>query len=253
MHILLINKNPVVSRLFSLVTRNESIILEEVKKIEALKRDTYDIVFVDESVYEGKVKKLQDYINVDKKILFTHSNLVTDAFDITIKKPFLPSQILEVLEVKSNIKNDLEADAMSTQVLDSHEVEKIKELLDMNNGEHEAGAEDLSDEEYEARKVKAIKEQLIAEGLEIVEEEELLVDFDEGSTSGALSEDKIFIDKVIRKKMNNKSRKKKLAAKQDDLVVQAVEMAIRTLKKKQRKQLLKGKKVEITIQLEGKH
>jgi len=252
MNILLINKNPVVSRLLSLCTRDASIELEELESIEACKRDKYDVVFVDEAVYEGKVQKLNEYLSLEKKVLFTHTNITTSDFDVVIQKPFLPSEILEVLERLNDKQEKEEEDTRSTQVLDSNEVEKIKELLEVNEMDYNSSDEVLSDEEYESRKIKVIKEQLIAEGLEIVEEFEV----DKSSTSWKLSEEEnLFLDKVKRKKMKNKSDKKKnkhLAHKKDDLIVQAVEIAMRTLKKKQRKKLLNGKEIEIKIKLEGK-
>jgi len=264
MNILLINNNPVVSRLLSLCTRDESIILEEIIKIGECKRDNYDIVFIDESSYKGKVQNLNEYITTEKKVLFTHTDMSVLDFDVLIQKPFLPSQILEVLESlddKQDVSHEEVEDVKTagTEVLDGNEVEKIKELLEMNEMDYDNSNEVLSDEEYEARKVKVIKEQLIADGLEIVEENEILEEYevDKSSKSWKLSdEEDAFLDNVKRKKIKNKSankKNKKLAHKEDDLIVQAVEMAMRTLKKKQRKQLLKGKEVEITIKIEGKN
>jgi len=259
MHILLINKNPVVSRLLSLCTHNESLKLEEIKEIESCKRNSYDVVFVDEAAYEGKIQKLNESLKVEKKVLFTHTDTSTNDFDVVIQKPFLPSEILEVLESVMDKEDTSEEEQIhANQVLDSNEVEKIKELLEINEMDHDSSEEVLSDAEYEARKIKAIKEQLIAEGLEIVEEKEILEDFevDKSSTEWKLSEEEnVFLDKVKKKKNKIKSAKKKnkqLAHKDDDLIIQAVELAMRTLKKKQRKRLLKGKEVEITIKLEGK-
>lgn len=262
MNILLINNNPVVSRLLMLCTRDESMILEEIRDLNEIKRDSYDIVFVDEALYEGKVQNLSGYVTTQKKVLFTNIDSSLSTFDVVIQKPFLPSQVLEVIESLNDKKNQQEQEednAQKTQVLDDNEVEKIKELLDMNEMDYDSSDEILSDEAYESRKIKVIKEQLIAEGLEIVEEKEMLDDFDVDAhdDEGELSnEDNLFLDKVKRKKMKNKStkkKKKKLAHKEEDLIVQALEIAIRTLKKKQRKQLLKGKEVEITIRLEDRN
>ncbi len=259
MNILLINNNPVVSRLLSLCTRDKSIILEEIIEIEESKHDMYDIVFVDESSYKGKAQNLNEYLTIKKKVFFTHTNMSSLDFDVFIQKPFLPSQILEVIESLENKKDELVEEKMAkTQVLDGDEVEKIKELLEMNEKDDDSSDEVLSTEEYEARKVRVIKEQLLADGLEIVEEKEILCEIGEDTSDDAWklsSEDNLFLEQVKRKKTKNKSSKKvkkKLAHKKDDLIVQAVEIAMRTLKKKQRKQLLKGKKVEVVIKIEGK-
>jgi hypothetical protein len=258
MHILLINNNPVVSRLLSFCFQKETIVLEEIEDIDACKRDTYHIMFVDEALYDEKVQRLKETMTIQKTVIFTHTDVDSSDFDLAIQKPFLPSQILEVVE-SLNDRTDVldEENPAETQVLDSNEVKKIKDLLEVNDNVND---EVLSEEEYEARKIKAIKEQLIEEGLEIVEEKEIMEEFEVGKISDdkfsnvwKLSEEENqFLDKVKRKK--NKSKKKinkQLAHKDDDLIVKAVEIAIRTLTKKQRKKLLKGKEIEIVIKLKG--
>ncbi|MFC2057595.1 hypothetical protein ACFLR6_01515 [Campylobacterota bacterium] len=131
-----------------------------------------------------------------------------------------------------------------TEILNSNEIEKIKALLDMDD-EIDFHDEILSDDEYEARKVKVIKEQLIADGLEIVEEDEIV---EELSSSVALDtfED---IDEKIDKK---KKIKKKTLFNDDELsrIEDAVIVALEKLKPKKIKKLLKGKKIEIKIKLE---
>jgi hypothetical protein len=130
-----------------------------------------------------------------------------------------------------------------TEILNSNEIEKIKALLDMDD-EIDLHDELLSDDEYEARKVKVIKEQLIADGLEIVEEDEIV----EELSSVALDalED---IDEQIDKK---KKSKKKTLFNDDELsrIEDAVVVALEKLKPKKIKKLLKGKKIEIKIKLE---
>jgi len=166
MHILLINNNPVVSRLLSFCLKKETIVLEEIEDIESCKRDKYHIVFVDEALYDEKLQRLKDTMTIQKTVIFTHTLMDSSHFDVAIQKPFLPSQILEIVESLN------EESPASTQVLDSNEVEKIKALLEVNEKEYKSSDETLNDEEYEARKIKAIKEQLIEDGLEIVDERE---------------------------------------------------------------------------------
>ena len=48
MKVLLINTNPAVSRMFALCTRNEDIVLDEVKGVDALKDADYDLLFVND-------------------------------------------------------------------------------------------------------------------------------------------------------------------------------------------------------------
>ncbi len=60
------------------------------------------------------------------------------------------------------------------EVLNSDEIEKIKALLEMDDEIALTEETPWSDDEYEARKVKIIKEQLIADGLEIIEEDAIV-------------------------------------------------------------------------------
>ena len=130
-------------------------------------------------------------------------------------------------------------------------LKKIKALLDMDDDEIEV-AEDselLSDDEYEARKVKVIKEQLIADGLEIVEENEIVEEL--SITALDTFEE---IDKQLdkKKKSKKKNKKKETAFNEDELsrIEDAVVVALGKMKPKKIKKLLKGKEIEVKIKLE---
>lgn len=300
MHILLINNNPVVSRLLDLCTRDERMVLEEVEGIAMIEQEKYDVVFIDEGSYTGEVLNLSDIVDIGTKVLLSNADVEINDFDMTVKKPFLPSQIIEILEHTQNNEHvyvleeenlieepleeptifplnedKLEIDDVSTkeddeyvsseEVLDSTEMEKIKALLDMDDEVHE---EELNDETYEERKIEAIKEQLIAEGLEIVGEEEIVEELstkaDDASIMTVFSSEKEEISTDKKKNVKKKSRKnekkqkkkkkkKALIFNEEELehIEDAVQVAIATLKRKQMKKLLKGKEIEVTIKLEG--
>jgi len=91
----------------------------------------------------------------------------------------------------------------------------------------------LSDDEYEARKVKVIKEQLIADGLEIVEELSIVVD-----------------DISKKTKQSKKNNETLFTPKELAQIEEAMDRAIGKLKPKKIKKFLKGKKIEIKIKLE---
>jgi len=234
MHVLLINTNPVVSRLLALCTRNDEIILEEIKDIAVAKQTEYDIIFVDEESYNDDILQFFNYIDTNKKVLFSNENITINDFDITIKKPFLPSQIMSLLQNIQNI-NDKEIE-IKPQVLDGEEVEKIKALLNMD--EEDNIAEELSENDIEIRKIKVIKEQLIADGLEIIDEDKILEELSEKKT-------------ILPKRKKKKKKEFKYSAQELEKIEDAIEVAIVTLKRKQMKKLLKGKKVDIAIQISG--
>ncbi len=70
MNILLININPVVSRLIMLCLHDNPTLLEEVENVSGLKSDRYDLVFVDDSSYDKSVEDFFKNIEVGKKNIF---------------------------------------------------------------------------------------------------------------------------------------------------------------------------------------
>ena len=203
MNILLINTNPVVSRLISFCIRDEDTVFEEVTDVNAVALDRYDIVFVDDDSYiDGLEDTLTNFMIRKKVFLASKSSNedLMDFFDEVIQKPFLPSQITSVLEGLDEIENDteeiaeghfifplsaeentseheIEEDAIEieepkkAEVLDSSEIERIKALLEDDDLELEP-VEREHDIDYEARKVEVITQHLEADGLEIVNEDE---------------------------------------------------------------------------------
>jgi hypothetical protein len=294
MNILLINTNPVVSRLVSLCMRDESISFEEVDRISEVSGMRYDIVFIDDSSYHDEVAVFLKTIQAGK-IVFLSSRDTGDeigtAFDTVIKKPFLPSQIqavldsaepLEEIAVKESVpeegdehfifplaaSNEKEREDVSDEpldlledleeinieepaeeeesiseeeielpeppkVLDGNEVERIKALLDEDDDEEllELDLEDL--EEVEARKVEVITQKLEEEGLEIVEEEEIIASLSETPKK--------------KKKKNKKKSKKKQKSEEIYTFEEALLAAVENMKPKKIKKLLKGAEVTIKI------
>ena len=262
MHILLININPVVSRLVSLCAREEHIDLEEVPSVDAVVRDRYDVVLVDDASYSDETKELLANLIIRKKVFLSSSDDMNDAasvFDSIISKPFLPSQIIaalksledeETLEPATEIpsifplSSDDEDDVdeapekekeESAKVLDTNEIEKIKALLVM-----EEEVEEVSEAEYESRKRDVIKQQLIDDGLEIIDEDEYV---------DALSK------KSKKKKKSKKSEKKPKDKKKKEEVFTFEEVliaAVEGMKIKKIKKLLKGAEVTIKINFKDK-
>ena len=282
MHILLINANPVVSRLLVLCTRDEAMELDEVTSLDSVERESYDVVFVDEASYGRDVADLLSKFASAKKVFISYRNDAMRGFDSTIKKPFLPSQIIELIQdirpvdEVSVIEEPIEAEKEEESeeniaifsleiedenvteaplILDGEEIDKIKALLEMDD---EIPFEDevLDADALEARKIEVIKEQLIADGLEIVDEEKIVEELSiglDGSLHTVEKADKSSKkEKTKSKKKKNKSKKLKFTEENMEHIEDAVEMAMASMTKKQMKKLLKGKDVDVTIKLEGK-
>ncbi len=263
MHILLINTNPVVSRLFVLCAGEVDIELEEVSTVDAIKDKQYAMVFVDESAYETDVLDFFQHTQNIKRVFISYANETIEGFDFTIKKPFLPSFIIEFFKenIEKNItkaKEDLvdttedadsildapkeipteeihrESDRESPKVLDNDEIEKIKTILE--SSEEDEVEDLLSEEDIEKRKVELIKKQLVDEGVEIVEENEIV--------------DALSTNKKTVKKRSGKNRPSKIILAEEEM--KNIENILQKgLRKKQMRRLLQGKKIKVFMKLKG--
>ena len=292
MKILLINDNPVVSRLLALCIRGEHIELDEVKCVDDIKDVRYDILFVDDASYLDNIDALLDDGRIRKKVFISYDEEKVKGFDKTIKKPFLPSQIINIIksitvndsdekeedisifplsseneEAEDEILPDifplsteeketgdmleLEENVSLPEVLDSDEIAKIKALLEMDEeiSENE-DALSLSDDEYEARKVKVIKEQLMAEGLEIVEEDAIIEELSKDAVNFTEEADEKFSKQ--KKSKTKKKQKQETELNEEELsrIEEAIMAALSQMKPKKIKKLLKGKETKVKIKLE---
>ncbi len=254
MNILLVNTNPVVSRLISLCMRDEATVFEEVTDVNAVTLDRYDIVFVDDASCVDGLKDILTNFMIRKKVFLSSkgsSEEHMDYFDEVIKKPFLPSQIIAVLESMDEVKDDLEKivdehfifplsaeetniedkieEPKKTEVLNRSEIERIKALLEDDVLELEP-VEIEHGIDYETRKVEVITQHLEADGLEIVNEDEYV---------------KMLSEKSKNKKPNKKKSKKK--KEKTFTFEEALIVAVEGMKVKKIKKLLKGADVTIKI------
>lgn len=286
MNILLININPVVSRLLALCTRDEHILLDEVVSVDAVGKAAYDIVFVDEASYVDDVQALLETLKARKKVFISYAGETIEGFDEIVKKPFLPSQIINIIEsislndpdeteedismVSLSLENEeaedeiledifplseeeeasedmleQEENVSPPEVLDSDEIAKIKALLEMDDeSEENEDAISLSDDEVEARKVKVIKEQLIADGLEIVEEDEIVEELSNDVRNAPEDTDE------TSSKIKKKKEETGLSEEELFRIEEAIMTALTQMKPKKVKKLLKGKETKIKIKLE---
>lgn len=262
MNILLINTNPVVSRLISLCMRDDDTVFEEVRDANLIVLDRYDIVFVDDASYMDGLKDTLTNLMIRKKVFLSAKNSSEDSldyFDEVIQKPFLPSQITALLEGLDEIENDTKEitnehfifplstegntiedeieeeeieleESNKAEVLDSREIDRIKALLEDDDMELEP-VEIEHGIDYETRKVEVITEHLEADGLKIVNEEE-------------------YVDTLSKKskKIKKEKKKKEKTFSFEEALIAAVE----GMKVKKIKKLLKGADVTINISFKDK-
>jgi len=277
--ILLINFNPVVSRLFALCTRDAHVELNEVTDISNIESGKYyDLLFVDDASYVESIKEFIENQNIAQKVFISYKPGNIPGFDLTVKKPFLPSQILKIIEnftvsgerkeeendepaiftineedtVLENKEGDTvpsifplakeeeteeergDVSSESPRILDSREIKKIKDLLEMEENEILPIEEELPEEVLEQRKVEAITAQLMADGLEIVEEKEIV--------------------KTIQTEKKSKKKKKRkdtgpFSIEEFDAIQKMFRETLFSLKPKKIEKLLKGKTIELKLKL----
>lgn len=225
MHILLVNTNPVVSRLISLNTRDDATIhVDEISGNEMIPGEWYDVVFIDEKCCDAEVVSADlQKVRSGEKILFSSRKENTiEGIDRVIMKPFLPSEITAVLQ----------------SILQNKEMTTGEEEDPPILGENREVNEDSEKEEnliLDSQEIEIIKQLLLDEELEVVENEEPgSVNVEEQNKSRQKSKPK-------KKKTASKTKKKKMGF-EENLLEALVEMKPKKIRK-----LLEGAEVSITI------
>ncbi|HIP18011.1 MAG TPA: hypothetical protein EYG78_01600 [Sulfurovum sp.] len=278
MNILLINTNPVVSRLISLCIREDETVLEEVTNTSSIQRDNYDIVFIDDLSYTEEAERALNVLQIRQKVLLLGNNSMDEhfeSFDEVLRKPFLPSQIRSVIDALNSEEEEVDAPAdehfifplsievkdedellqteeekveedeifeaensESPEILDSEEISRIRSLLQENEEDEETIVPEEKD--YEERKREVITEHLEADGLEIVSEDEIIN----------------ILSKKTEKQKNKKKKKKrpKQSKEKEDTYTfeEALIAAVEGMKVKKIKKLLKNADVTINIKFKDK-
>ena len=136
MKILLINSNPVVSRLTALSARKEEIQIDEVQEVNEVNNSHYDIVFVDADSWNKDVDSaISKNIQTQKRVLFyaQDDKSSKDLFDISILKPFLPSEVSAVIrlveESGSSTSNETKVEEKNFEILETSKSEQKDDFL----------------------------------------------------------------------------------------------------------------------------
>ena len=230
MNILLINTNPVVSRLISLCMRDEDTVFEELTDANLIVLDRYDIVFVDDASYVNSLRDVLANLMIRKKVFLSSKSFNEDDldyFDDVIKKPFLPSQITAVLESLDEIENDTE------EIVEEHFIFPL--ATETKN----------SEDEIEPKKTEVLDSSEIERIKALIEEDDTELESVETLSKKP---------KKINKEKKTKSKKKKDEKKKEDTYTfeEALIAAVEGMKVKKIKKLLKGAEVTIKINFKDK-
>ncbi|MDD5358887.1 MAG: hypothetical protein PHI79_01815 [Sulfurovaceae bacterium] len=131
MKIVLINKSPVVSELLAYALRDTKHSYKEIDTFEHLSGD-FDLIILDDPFLNNNI--YLEYVENKPCIILSTKHLVDNYANLSkqakiVQKPFLPKDILEVI---NSLDNELK-----TAILDKEEVGKIQQLLGGNENNQE--------------------------------------------------------------------------------------------------------------------
>ncbi len=203
MKILLINNNPVVSRLTALSARKENIDIDEIQEVTELNSDGYDIVFVDSDSLTKDVNDIiKEHLKVKKSVLFYTEGDEEDksTFDFTILKPFLPSEVSAIIRSVEEMEEEREEEKNFNVLDESKESDKeelfeLNDLVEIKDEPVVAETKDSFDKKLEEAfplKISTLDDELFAEKEEVVTKDK--VSNDEELFDLDFSDDKLTLD-----------------------------------------------------------
>jgi DNA-binding response OmpR family regulator len=214
MRVLLISHNHTVQEMVALALREmESVELVVAQAADQVEPTTYDLIFVDDALplYQESIALAQT-LGVEAIVLLAHgANMEAHRFPQMLRKPFLPLEIRALVEERNAVIHSQSIETVSTENQSIVPIKKRKKKK-KNKSRIAKQTEVLDIDE-----IQTIKALLEEEGLEIVGEEELT-------------------EKVIQAG-NNKAWDNQKALVQ----------ALRTMRPRKIRKLLKGATVRIEI------
>ncbi|ACZ11447.1 hypothetical protein [Sulfurospirillum deleyianum] len=105
MRLLLLNNNPAVSRLIKLSAEKAGYELDEFEDYGLVPLNSYDVVLVDNEVYDASaLNELKETTGCEYCIYICQRGVQKpDAFNVSLEKPFLPTDFLVLLEKVKNV------------------------------------------------------------------------------------------------------------------------------------------------------
>ncbi len=155
MNILLLNDNPVVTKLVTLSaqkTGNEILIASN---IEEIPEGSYDLLIVDEALYTPVLfDELESKISFKRSLYMLSRGVASvDGFDNEVKKPFLPTDLVELLSaIAISVANVTEKQKEPEIDLDNLDLEDdldLDETLSATAKEDDLDLDDLGDLDFD--------------------------------------------------------------------------------------------------------
>jgi len=228
MNVLLLSQNHTIQEMFSLALRDmDQVQLDIVSELEAAEGLQYELMFVDNALshYQESVARAREMGMAQVWLLSRASDSVDKQFDGQVDKPFLPVEIQEIVQQHITISPAVTAEdadrdkhvVLTDEEKPMHKKKKKKKKKREKKHTYKAETEVLNLDEIET--IKALLEE---DGLEIVHEEELA-------------------EKVLQE------REAAVGGDQQAALIEA----LRTMRPRKIRKLLKGATVRIEITFPG--
>jgi uncharacterized membrane protein len=146
MKILLLNNNPVVTKLVTLSAQKTSDELDIIDNIDAVSSQNYDLLIIDDALYtENTLEELSSKIKFIKSLYICSKNAeIVDDFNSILKKPFLPTELVELFASLANsLNNESETDELE---IDNNNLGALDELDEDVNKDDLGELDDLDEE-----------------------------------------------------------------------------------------------------------
>lgn len=145
MKIVLLNSNPVVNKLVTLSVQKTSDELHTAENIEAIESGDYDLLIIDDALYSDEAMD-----EIASKISFSESLFICskDAqeraeFTKTLKKPFLPTDLVETLIALAKMVDTVELDKMDS--IEENDFDALSDDALFHDFETDESLDDLDD------------------------------------------------------------------------------------------------------------
>ena len=145
MKILLLNDNPVVNKLVTLSAQKTSDELDAVSSLDEAKHNHYDLLVLDDTVYNQELlDEIANKITYSKSLfIYSKTSKEVAGFTSTLKKPFLPTDLVERFSIMAKEINQSEPELVEEE-LDTLEDIDLDELSLDDNLEGDDIDSDLS-------------------------------------------------------------------------------------------------------------
>lgn len=119
MRLLLLNNNPAVSRLIKLSVDKVGYAMDEFDDYGLVPLTNYDVIMVDNELYdEAELKALSEQVHCEYFLYICQRGSEKPALmNVSLEKPFLPTDFLTLLEKVKNVVNSFKADQSTEEPL----------------------------------------------------------------------------------------------------------------------------------------